>query len=162
MLLATAIATTFILGPLRSGLGAQPATDQGEIIRVLESFTAAMRAKDTAGVRAAFEPGARLVGMRQRAGGEGYLQVLSVNEFVAFIGRDPRPHWTERLWDAKIQVTGTLASVWAEYDFHFGSAFSHCGTDAFQLLRTPAGWVIVSIADTYTPTGCTRRSPPAP
>jgi hypothetical protein len=58
-------------------------------------------------------------------------------------------------------VRGTLATVWAEYDFHFGTTFSHCGVDAVQLLRTAAGWKIVSIADTYETEGCARRTPPA-
>ncbi len=143
-------------------LRAQAVDDQRDIAAVLARFTDAMRDKDTAGVRAVFDPGARLVGMRQREGAPPYVQSLSVSDFVAFLGRDTRPHWTERLWSPEVMVNGTLASVWAEYDFHFGSTFSHCGIDAIQLLKTVAGWRIVSIADTFTLAPCTRRTPPAP
>ena len=43
---------------------------------------------------------------------------------------------------------------WAAYDFSFGTRHSHCGTDAFQLLRTVEGWKIVSLAVTYRTEGC--------
>ena len=68
----------------------------------------------------------------------------------------------ERAWNPEVRVEGTLATVWAEYDFHFVSTFSHCGVDAVQLLRTGSGWKIVSIADTYQREGCVRREPPQP
>ena len=42
------------------------------------------------------------------------------------------------------------------------AGLSHCGTDAFQLLRTTEGWRIVALADTYQAEGCARREPPAP
>ena len=76
--------------------------------------------------------------------------------------RSWRPDQRARLDRARVVARGsrsrTLATVWAEYDFHFGQTPSHCGVDAVQLLKTPAGWKIVSIADTYEPTGCPRAS----
>ena len=77
------------------------------------------------------------------------------------VGRDARARWTERAWAPEVRVSGTLATVWAEYDFHFGTQFSHCGVDAVQLLKLPErGWTIVSIADTYVAAGCPLREPP--
>ncbi len=134
--------------------------EERAVLAVVQRFFDAMRVRDTAGVRAVFEPGARLVGVRTRASGEQYVQSLSVSDFVGFIGRDARATWTERAWNPEVRIEGTLATVWAEYDFHFGSTFSHCGVDAVQLLRTGSEWKIVSIADTYQKEGCTRRDPP--
>ena len=57
-------------------------------------------------------------------------------------------------------MSGSLATVWAAYDFHFGQTFSHCGVDAVQLLRTAQGWRIMSIADTFVREGCVPRPPP--
>ena len=133
-----------------------------EVLAVVQRFFDAMRVRDTAGVRAVFEPGARLVGMRTRASGEAYVQTLSVSDFVGFIGRDARAAWIERAWNPEVRIEGTLATVWAEYDFHFASTFSHCGTDAVQLLKSGSGWKIVSIADTFQREGCARREPPRP
>ena len=128
------------------------------VLGVVQGLFDAMAAKDTAGVRAAFEPGARLVGMRTRGSGERVVQTLSVDDFVAFVGRDPR-RWTERAFDPEVRIDGSLATVWAAYDFHLDGVFSHCGTDAVHLLRTTEGWKITGLADTYEPDGCPVRPP---
>ena len=119
-----------------------------------------IRSKDTAAFRDVFEPNAKLIGMRTRQNGEQVVQVLPWDRFGAFMASDTRGPWIERAWSPEVRIRGTLATVWAEYDFHFGQTPSHCGVDAVQLLKTPGGWKIVSIADTYEPTGCPTREPP--
>jgi hypothetical protein len=146
--------------PARRAGPAQP-DERAAVVAVVQRMFDAMRARDTAAVRAVFEPGARLVGIRVRADGDTVEQSLSVDEWVAFIGRDTRGEWLERAFDPEVRIDGTLATVWAGYDFHLGGRFSHCGVDAVQLLRLPQGWRIVAIADTYRTTGCPRRPPPS-
>lgn len=146
-------------------LPAQPREARDEraaVLATVERMFHGMRVKDTAAVRAVFHPSARLVGMRTPAGGASRVQLITVDEWVAYIARDQRGEWIERAWDPEVRIDGTLATIWAAYDFHFGATFSHCGIDAVQLLRTAEGWRIMSIADTYTTEGCTRRPPPAP
>jgi hypothetical protein len=135
-------------------------TPEKEALAAVQKLFDAMHAKDTAAVRATFEPGARVIGIRTDSAGTHTSRALSVNEFVAFVGRDTRAPWTERAWNPEVRVSGPLATVWTEYDFHFGNTFSHCGIDAVQLLRSGDGWKIVSLAYTNTPAGCTRHPPP--
>jgi hypothetical protein len=137
-------------------------TQQQEVLGVVQRFFDAMKSKDTAQFRQIFEPGARLVGMRTRPGGEEIVQVLTWQRFGEIMVSDTRGTWIERAWEPKVEVRGSLAQVWAMYDFHFGTRFSHCGVDSVQLLRTADGWRIVSIADTYETTGCPQRPAPAP
>jgi hypothetical protein len=87
------------------------------------------------------------------------MQVLTGEQFVAFMMRDQRHPWIERLFEPEFRLEGTLATVWGWYDFHFGSTFSHCGIDAFSLLRTADGWRIAAIADTYQRESCPARPP---
>ena len=134
--------------------------EERAVLATVQRLVDAMRAKDTAAFRDIFEPNARLVGMRTRQNGEQTVQVLPWDRFGAFMAEDKRGPWIERAWSPEVRVRGTLATVWAEYDFHFGQTPSHCGVDAVQLLKTPSGWKIVSIADTYEPTGCPKREPP--
>ena len=147
-----------------SALGAQSAVaEEREVLATVQRLFDAMRQRDTAAMRSLFAPGARLVGMRARQTGEVVMQSLTAEQFAAFLARDTRGPWIERTWSPQVLVRGTLAAVWAEYDFHFGSQFSHCGVDAVQLLKTPGrGWQIVSIADTFERDGCPRRPPPSP
>jgi hypothetical protein len=98
--------------------------------------------------------------MRRRSNGEQVVQVLPWERFMSMAVSDTRGEWIERAFEPVVTIRGTLATVWAEYDFHFGSRPSHCGVDAVQLLRTAAGWKIVSIADTFETDGCPVREPP--
>lgn len=157
------IAAMVLLSGTSRLLSAQPATlsaasEEKAVLVTVQRLFDAMRTKDTAAFREIFDANAKLVGMRTRQNGEQVVQVLPWDRFGAMMASDQRAAWTERAWSPEVRIRGTLATVWAEYDFHFGQTPSHCGVDAVQLLKTPAG--IVSIADTYEPTGCPKRDPP--
>ena len=137
------------------------ADDEQEVLAVVQRLFDAMRTKDTAAMRQVFDSQAVLVGMRPgRDSTPPHVQRITAAEFAAFVARDKRADWTERAFNPQVRVSGTLATVWAEYDFHFGQTFSHCGVDAVQLLKTAQGWRIMSIADTFVQEGCASR--PAP
>lgn len=153
-----AIAALFACGlPVRP-LAAQD--DRAPVLATVQRLFDGMRTRDTALMRSAFLPGAKLFGMRTRQDGTSYVQQLTEQQFAEFVARDTRAAWTERAFNPEVRIEGTLATVWAAYDFHFGGEMSHCGVDAVQLLRTADGWRIVSIADTFQRTGCPDR--PAP
>lgn len=138
------------------GLAAQ-STEERAVRAAVEQLFSGMRTRDTAAVRAVFEPGARLVGIRTPASGSPRLQSISVDQWVAAIGRDTRGVWNERAFEPKVFVDGTMATVWAAYDFRFDDKPTSCGTDSVQLLKIADAWKIVSIADTYRTTGCPDR-----
>jgi hypothetical protein len=147
-------------------LGAAPVHaqdgDRADVLATVNSMFRAMATRDTALLRSVFEPGARLTGIRTRADGTEALQTISVDQWVDFVAKDKRPDWRERAFEPEVRIERNLAQVWAAYDFHFGSAFSHCGVDAVQLLKRGGRWLIVSIADTYQKEGCPSRDPPWP
>lgn len=137
-------------------------SDERDVVATVQKLFDAMRTRDTATMRSLFVRDARLFGMRMRQTGEVVLQSLTGDQFAAFVARDTRASWIERAWNPEVRVRGTLATVWAEYDFHFGRQFSHCGVDSVQLLKVPdRGWQIVSIADTFETQGCPTRPPPS-
>ena len=67
----------------------------------------------------------------------------------------------ERMWDPKILIHKEIAVLWTKYDFHRGGKFSHCGVDAFNLIKTPGGWKISGIFYTVEKEGC-EESPLGP
>ncbi|MFN8651345.1 MAG: nuclear transport factor 2 family protein [Gemmatimonadales bacterium] len=139
---------------------AQRSADEAAVLATVQDLFRGMKTKDTALMRSIFEPGARLTGMRTRADGSQVLQVISADQFIQFVAKDQRADWTERAFDPEVRIEGTLAQVWAAYDFHFGTTFSHCGVDAVQLLKRNGRWVIVAIADTFQREGCPDRGSP--
>jgi hypothetical protein len=51
----------------------------------------------------------------------------------------------ERMWDAEVRVSGSLATIWTPYDFYIGSDFSHCGIDVATLMRRDNSWKIIGL-----------------
>ena len=68
--------------------------------------------------------------------------------------------WNERIFDPEIRIDGNVAQVWAYYTFHRNSTFSHCGVDAFMLVKIGASWKITQLADSRRTTGCTHTEFP--
>ena len=137
--------------------GPAPVSAQSEedaVRAVVDGLFDAMRAGDSAAVRALFHPDARLISVGMREGVPALRAEASIGGFVEAVGTPHDEVWDERLDDVEIRVDGPLASVWTDYAFFLGETFSHCGVDAFLLFRTAEGWKIVSIADTRRREGC--------
>jgi hypothetical protein len=153
--------TLFIAALLAGTLAVAPAAAQDDqVLATVQRLFDGMRTKDTAMLRSAFLPGARLFGMRTRQDGSVVIQQTTEQQFAEAVARDTCGTWLERTFDPEVRIEGALATVWTWYDFHLGTTMSHCGVDAFQLLKTADGWKVVSIADTFQRTGCPQR--PAP
>jgi hypothetical protein len=125
------------------------------VLAVVQRLWDGMKARDTALVRSVFDSSATLTRIATR-NGEARVQVMPVSGFIEALGR-ATDAWNERMFAPEVRVDGSLATVWTEYDFHLGSQFSHCGVDAFQLLKTGAGWKIVALSDTARREGCAKR-----
>jgi len=141
------------LAPGRAAAQA-PARDSAILTTVTRLFDA-MRARDTAALRAVFDSGARLVSAGTTREGTPALRLTTIDEFVRAIGGLTIVP-DERIVDPEVRQDGGLATVWTRYAFYADGQFSHCGVDAFQLGRTAAGWRIVALADTRQREGCTE------
>ncbi len=155
--------TAFVLAMLLIGAGGavHPASlvaqnEADAVMAPVKGLFDAMRTRDSVAARAVFHPEARLVGTGVRDG-RSVVQVNAIDGFIAAIGRD-REVWDERIWDWEVRIAHNLATVWTKYDFLRAGAFSHCGVDAFQLVRTDDGWKIVQVADTRRREGCEAPS----
>jgi hypothetical protein len=144
---------------LTSVAGAQTSTaapdEQAAVLAVVQRLWDGMKARDTAMVRSVFDPSATLSRISARSG-EARVQLTPISEFLEALGQATEP-WNERMFSPEVRIDGALATVWTEYDFHLGDKFSHCGVDAFQLLKTSAGWKIVALSDTARREGCAKR-----
>jgi uncharacterized protein YecT (DUF1311 family) len=127
-------------------------TDDGggrsAIVQATEALFAAMQEKDTAALRTLLHPRAQIVAVSERGVG-----VRTADEWIPTVVRSPEV-LRERMWDARVEVDGDLAMLWAPYDFHLGERFSHCGMDAFQFVRDGGAWKLISVAFTRRTTGC--------
>lgn len=138
---------------------AESQSPRDSVVAAVNEFFHAMTARDTAALaRVQFADGilyaARVQGDSvgvHRGTLEGFAQQL--------VGL--KETYVERMWEPTVLVHGPLAVVWASYDFHRNKTFSHCGVDAFTLLRSPTGWKIATVSYTTEATGC-KPSPLGP
>ena len=66
----------------------------------------------------------------------------------------PGEKMRERMREPKILLHKGIAVLWTRYDFHRGEKYSHCGVDAFNLIKTSQGWKISGIIYTIEKEGC--------
>jgi hypothetical protein len=64
---------------------------------------------------------------------------------------------TERYWDPTLLITDHIAVFWAPYDFYIDGVFSHCGTDAIDLVKVDGAWKIGNSSWTVQKTGCIKH-----
>jgi hypothetical protein len=153
---AVSAIVALVLSAAPAAAQASAAESVAQMAVVTELFDA-MRAGDSARVRAVFHP--QMVAMvSSDVGRDGVARVrmTPVDAFVKSIGTPHAEVYDERLFNPRVLIDGTLASVWVDYSFYLGRTFSHCGVDIFQLAKVGEVWKIVALSDTRRMTGCTK------
>jgi len=132
--------------------------DRAAVLATVQKVFTAMRTRDTALLRQAFDTSARLAGVSTR-NGPASVRLTAPMAFGAAIASAPAGDvWNERIWDPEVRIDGDVAQVWAYYTFHRNATFSHCGVDAFMLLKVGGEWKITQLADSRRTTGCAHTS----
>lgn len=142
-----------LLGATALPLTAQQPEEQS-VMQVVTRLFDGMRTRDTTAMRAAFLPEARMYSFAR----DGSIRADSPDAWITSIARAPADLvLDEVLHDPEVRVDGTIATVWVYYDFFAGERFSHCGYDAFQLLKAADGWKVASVTDTRRTEGCRQQ-----
>ena len=130
---------------------AQSTTDRERdaILKVVQIFFDTMTARDVDSAREILVPQGRFHAMR--AGSEP--RSLSNEEYLAQL-QASKQTMRERIWNPEVRIHGAIATMWAPYDFWIDGKLSHCGVDAFDLIKTADGWKISGGAYTVERTGC--------
>ena len=129
----------FVVSGLSRMTHAQSPTDRERqaILKVVQTFFDTMTAKDIDGAREILVPQGRFHAMR--AGSEP--RSLANEEYLAQL-QASKQTMRERIWNPDVRVHGAIATMWAPYDFWIDGKLSHCGVDAFDLIKTDKGWKI--------------------
>ncbi len=121
---------------------------------IVRLFTG-MNLGDSAMVRSAFAKEVNMATVsKDKAGNQVVRRESSLAGFLKAVGTPHPEPWSEPIWDAHIEVDGTFAQVWTRYAFYIGKKFSHCGIDAFHLVKYDNEWKIIHLADTRQTIGC--------
>ncbi|MCL4866955.1 MAG: hypothetical protein KJZ47_13755 [Gemmatimonadales bacterium] len=152
-------------------LGAAAQSDSAQVVGTLGRMLGALYSKDAAALRAEMDSAARMTLLRPAPGGGVRVVVLTADEFIQAAMSPTGPALDEPIRIKSLTLDGDLATVWAEYQVRIDGAVSHCGHDAFHLVRRGSAWRVLTVADTFRREGCgpawttatidpTRRAPP--
>jgi hypothetical protein len=147
-----AILACLLLGA-SSTLSAQQTDDQKAVLATIEQLFNALKADDTAGMRAVMHPQGRIIQTGTRDG-VPFARVNALNDFLTSIGNAKGRGLEERIYNPEIRIDDNLAVAWVYYDFRVGGQISHCGVDAYHVVRTAEGWRILEIVDTQRREAC--------
>jgi hypothetical protein len=154
MMKSKLMALIFLLATATAGF-AQSATEKEAIMKPVVTLFAAMQKGDSALLRTAFANEVTMATIGRDKSGKTFIQhESSIKDFQKAIGTAHAEAYNEMIWGEKILVDGDFAQVWTSYAFYLGKKFSHCGVDAFNLVRENGEWKIFHLADTRQREGC--------
>lgn len=150
-----AMMATLCLGfPAAASAQQTIAADSAAVMATLDRMLSALKAKDADGLRATFDSAARMTLLRPAQGGDVQVWTMTGEQFIQVAVNPQGPALDEPIRNIRMQIDGDLASVWAEYQVRINGAVSHCGHDAFHLVRKRGQWKILNVSDTFRQQGC--------
>ncbi len=137
---------------------ARAQTPEDEVVEVVQRLLDAISDRDSASFRALVLPQLQNLVVYTEDDSVA-LAWRQTEESIRSLGA-PGPKYLERMWEPTVLVSGPIAAVWTPYDFYRDGEFSHCGIDAFHLVKTLGGWQVAAIM--YTVVRPQARCPESP
>ncbi|WP_424963543.1 nuclear transport factor 2 family protein [Ekhidna sp.] len=128
--------------------------EKSEIMKVVNRVFEAMRTNDSTMLKQSFTENPNTFTAFINKEGKSQLVTDNFQRFIDAIGQPKDQVWNEPIWNEKVEIDGNLASVWVDYAFYVDDQFSHCGVDAFHLIKREGGWKIFHLVDTRRRLNC--------
>ena len=135
---------------------AQKPDDSKDALAVVNKLFEMMAAHNPAEIVALHTPEAQLVAVMKNKEGKSVTRTFKAEDFSKNFAVK-KAEILEDMYAPKVEIFGDFAQVWGRYVFFVGGKISHCGVNAFHLVRTDAGWRIAGAASTMEPQGCTEQ-----
>ena len=135
---------------------AQKADDSKDALAVITKLFEMMAAHKPAEIVALHTPEAQLIAIMKNKEGKTINRALKAEDFSKNFA-EKKAEILEDMYAPKVEVDGNFAQVWGRYVFFINGKISHCGVNAFHLVRTDAGWKISGASSTMEPQNCTEQ-----
>jgi hypothetical protein len=154
MIRQSRMAVVFVLTGCAAGAPVQPAghqaTEEAAVLAVLDAYMREISANDLA----AMDVRQTADGMtyRHAALDDGSWEVVArSNKYWVARERADEHTYRERYWSPTVMIRGSMAMVWAPYEFQTDGATSHCGIDVFSFARIDGVWKVSNSMWTVEP-----------
>ena len=139
-----------MISPLQAQNHAEKALVEAQIYTLFDG----MKLGDTAKVRSVFHADASLFSTRFDEAGNSILARIDLDKFILSIGENHSRVFDERLTKIDVYIDDNLAIAWTPYLFYIDDEFSHCGVNAFQMVKIDKVWKIIHLVDTRRKDNC--------
>lgn len=128
--------------------------EEVQIMKVIDQVFEAMRTNDSTLLKQSFVAAPNTFTAYVNKEGKSILAKGNFNRFIRAVGQPKEQVWNEPIWNEQVHIDGNLAAVWVDYAFYLGDQFSHCGVDAFHLIKEEGQWKIFHLVDTRRKENC--------
>ena len=137
-------------------VSAQQADDAKDALAVVNNLFAEMANHNPAAIAALHTKDATLAAIIRRKDGKNAIMSFTSDAFSKNFA-EKKNEIKEDMYAPETKVFGDLAVVYGRYVFFVDGKISHCGANAFHLVKTDAGWRIANASSTIDPTSCTAE-----
>lgn len=138
------------------GVFAQKADDSKDALAVVNRLWEAMTAHKPADIVALHTAEAQLVAIMKNKEGKTVIRTIKAADFANNFA-EKKAELLEDMYAPKVELFGDFAQVTGRYVFFVGGKISHCGVNAFHLVRSDGVWKIAGASSTMEPQGCTEQ-----
>ena len=137
--------------------GHQPG-EEAAILDVMDAYMHEISANDLAAMEARQLPEGMTFRHRARPDDGWEVLARSNMEWVApNMATDQT--FRERYWSPTVLIRGSMALVWAPYEFQIDGKTTHCGVDVFSFSKIDGNWKVSNSMWTVEPDACGELRP---
>lgn len=140
--------------------GSQP-SDEAAVLAVMDAYMLEISANDLGAMDARQTPEGMTYRHLARADG-GWDVAAHSNKYWVAPERAPEHTYHERYWSPTVMIRGSMAMVWAPYEFKIDGVTSHCGIDVFSFAKIDGVWKVSNSSWTVEPHACAELRPADP
>ncbi|MFC0781180.1 nuclear transport factor 2 family protein [Flavobacterium sp. HJSW_4] len=130
-------------------LGLSSNAQKQEVQKSIELFFEGFHQRDSAKIKLVCSDKMILQSISESTIKGNKLSDESAKEFYKSIASIPSTvKFQEKILSYNIQIDGTMAHVWAPYEFYLNDKFSHSGVNTFTLFKEKDSWKIIYLIDT--------------
>lgn len=128
--------------------------DEEAVKKAVLTLFDGMRASDADIIKKVFVEAPDMYTVAKNKEGKTILRKGDFENFLKSVGTPHEKMYDEPIWNTEVKIDGDLAYVWTDYAFYLGKDFSHCGVDAFSLVKQDNQWKIFHLTDTRRKDDC--------
>ena len=148
------ILVSFLFSVTTTAFAQTPAVEEAAVRLIITQLFDGMKRADSSALKPLFLTGATLQTVVKGKTGDISVKADPIAGFIKSVGAAKPGTLDERLSGMTTHLDGELATVWTPYTFYYNGQKSHCGANAFTLVKIAGRWQIQNIIDTRRREGC--------